>query len=330
MIWFLLVFVTCNGAEHKKQEPEVYQSPVNNLDALHTLTTVVLNNKFLTNIDFKNLINGATCAESIDVSNNNIAAFEQDIRPLKSLRQLNLSNNSFDGQFSLIPNRCLLSCFTPDSPACLALFPNLEKLQVNNNKITSFAVGSFSNNTLKILEAKNTDCAEINLLEIYKHLRLDILDLSDSKLLSRFTHMPLLEGSITKDTYTLQVNLANTVIPEVDMKNYKKLGNIDIQCVRIMKNTVIILGVFIGVGFVIPCQLITPSYCLHSPIPIAGDTYSPERATKITTNIMINNLLFLGIGASLGYRIGKTIAHRLPNQGKRTAIEFMTNNTSAV
>lgn len=157
-----------------------------------TLTEVALRNHNLNNDDFAVLLQEVPNAESIDVRHNDINAIGKVEKHYKCV-SLDLSNNAFAGEFPL---------------ATLAgNFSKLSTLKINNNKITGFDFRGRANDVLKLLEARNTRCSEIDLKPCIKYFSLEELDLSGSKELQN-VYMGAISGSY--GSYVLKVVLKNT------------------------------------------------------------------------------------------------------------------------
>lgn len=256
----------------------------------------------------KQLLEQNPSAIKLDWKNQNLG--NQDFEGLgmvvPSITSLDLSNNSFTGEFPLT--------------TCLTVFPNLKTLKVSDNRITGFTIttGKYRNIMLKMLCAENTDCVEIDLHIICKHLMLEKLDLSDSRHLQKFK-MPDLHIE-----NTMELHLRNVIIGENELSSYRKAGIIDSKKATGVVCGFQILGTLVGCALWIPCLGMGSQHCVTKPLPVA-DT-SPTVSS--VSNYVMSGTVLLGGSVFIGNRIGKAIAYYcLPNHGTVTAVKFITNST---
>lgn len=185
----------------RKQEEErieKIQKAFSNATNCANVCNVVLQKVNLTNYEFSTLTRIVPKAESLDVSHNKINYFNADIQLCTSFTSLDLSNNAFTGSFPI--------------SFILSRFPKLETLKINNNKISCFDFKGDDNylkkhdNSLKVVEARNTDFIAMDLKYFMMCTPLQVLDLSESQKLSHLyssdfghiTRVPL--KVILKDT----------------------------------------------------------------------------------------------------------------------------------
>lgn len=100
---------------------------------------------------------GRTDIETLDLSGNNLTgALQAEVRHLKNLRTLDLSDNKFTGV-----------------PAEIGQLEKLEVLDLSNNMLTGlpYELGNLRN--LKMLDLSGNDYSELDLAEIRKKLSAD-------------------------------------------------------------------------------------------------------------------------------------------------------------
>jgi|GEM_PF-4049762 len=183
---------------------------------------------------------------------------------------LDLSSNGFNGSLSV--------------GKLLQLFPTLQMLNVDDNKITDFLFSHNSkkidNNTLKTISARNTHCVSLDLSVMLKHYSVQCLDLSDSK---KLRHICFSDHKVA-DTNVLQIILKNTTR---DFSHYHHEGNVLSEAAV---NLVLWSGAVSALGAALLYQL---------PGASMG-------------------------GGCFGMGFGMLLAHMLPNNGRRKLIEYVT------
>ena len=294
-------FALCASEEKERQEKILKAL---NVPHLYALTAVLVPKYNLGNADFKTLLTMVPNPEHIDVSGNNISVFSDEMPLRSSLKSLDISNNSFTGEFPL--------------QQCVRLFSNLEALKINGNKVTALLKQDelFTNNSLKTYEAHATLCQQINLSSLYNNLCLKTLDMSNSKQLDTFLELSNLCRKNT-GTALLRVLLNNTIISADDMKQYEKQAGVHTKIAENIIGTMAFSGGGLGTIASFACLFMKPNYCMRYPIP--GEDIQP------LGNIALTESFGFGVGIGAGYLLGKAIAYGyLKNHGKQQAITFVT------
>lgn len=228
---------------------------------------------------------------------------------IPSVTLLNLSNNSFTGEFPLTQ--------------CLTVFPKLKTLTLNDNtRMTGFAIESdYKNTTLENINAENSGFEELNLNKLYGNFELEILDLSESKQLTSIRTWGVPSRYSQK---VLSVHLRNVAIPEVQLGKDKKITDGSTELYRIKMGVWVGLCV-VGTTLLIPCIVLAPNYCVQGPIPpFQYDYMSPRNWANYVINTVALPLLSFPGGWSIGGAIGRCF---LKNGGQVTQVKFITNST---
>lgn len=259
----------------------------------------------------QNLLAQSSQATELDWHNKNLGNkdFEGLSVEATHVKKLDLSNNSFTGDFAL--TKVLLT------------FPNLETLTLNNHeRMTSLVVDKdYKNTKLKVLNVENSGCEKILSTPFYNNFELETLDLSNSKKLIYCgcgVWNPRASGKM------LQVHIRNVVAADDLLQSLKENGVVDTQIAQGIKVSV---GAVIGLPASILltwCSLWSPSYCMISPLPPYHYDYMSARdyVTFYTYQV-----ISAGISCGLGHSIGGAIARRcLPNGGKVTAVKYITSS----
>jgi|GEM_PF-6636369 len=228
------------------------------------------------------------------------------------VKTLDLSDNSFTGEFPL--------------QQCLTIFPNLEVLKVNNNRINGFALEfRYKNSKLRELLAENTDCVHVDLCPFY-NAALEVLDLSGSKQLSKFTGF-LFGKYDPKKNKVLNVHLRNVVIPEKNLSVYRQRGIMDTRVAAKIKEIGIFGPYFFGGIVQLTDCALRGNYCIQHPIPFDQNNDSTRVFAAMFANASLWSLGAAIVASSVGYGIGSTITYCcLPNHGKVEAIKFITGS----
>lgn len=184
----LCVFMLARGSDIEKEQIEQERerqsqihrlvrvsSAPDSLPPLYALTHISLFDQMLTNDQFRTMINVATLAQHIAVSNNRISRLLNGIRPSYTLNTLDISNNKLTDPVYL--------------PEWLALFPQLTALNISDNAIESLNVNTIEKKShhypLKKLCARNTHCTFIDIEALYYYFdHLQHIDISDSQRLA--------------------------------------------------------------------------------------------------------------------------------------------------
>lgn len=263
---------------------------------------------------FKPLLSSiATDTPALQWQNKNLTVddFKEDGTAYPQVTSLDLSNNSFRGEFPL--------------SSCLQMFPNLKTLTLNDNpNMTGFEIEkTYKNTILACISAENSGIAIMKLGLLYKNFDVTTLDLSRSAQLADFA----LEGVPSRSSRgTLQVHLRDVVIPEEKWVHKKIVVSSSAK-----ENIVIGMMTLFG-SITVPlfeaCVALAPNYCVQGPIPpFQYDYMSPRN----WANGAINTIALGGLIIASGVYVGNKIASCcLPNQGKVTMVQFITNSADDV
>ncbi len=240
--------------------------------------------------------------------------FKDDGTTYPHVTSLDLSNNSFRGEFPL--------------SSCLKMFPKLKTLVLNDNpNMTGFEIEkAYKNSTLACISAENSGIATIKLGSLYTNFDVTTLDLSRSAQLADFD---LEFASPRSSRGTLQLHLRDVIIPE------EKIGNKKITGDSLTKDRIVAAG-----GMLMPiistAALSGGIYANEANLyplwtyPFYKDHGSPDEINaNHVTNSIINFALIDFLSAGVGIALGKFIARKfLPNQGKVTMVQFIMNSST--
>lgn len=280
-------FVLCASEEEKQVEKTLVYKTIKSFNQTNA-GTLDFSNSNLSNNDFTELLNGLNGPKKIDVSHNNIDKFSKTLNLCSTLLILNVSDNKFANAFPL--------------EQCLELFPKLTELAINNNEVTQLAKYNPDwrhNSSLKKYEARNTQCASINIGWLQRQLDLTTLDISDSTMLTRLSGAVSDKGD---DVPPLQVILKNTSIPLKRLNLYKQQAWIESKAKDNLRfGTALGMALFFGITY----SVLVP----QASIAENGQSY----------------VMWGFIGGALGAYLGHIYAcNTLPNHGDHQVINFIT------
>lgn len=226
----LPLFVCAGDDEAEEQRSNKIKKALGLGVAYSILTDIKLPNTKLTKDDFATLMQITICAETIDVSHNEIDGFTRTNRRMGVI-SLDVSDNKFVGSFPL--------------SSALYLFPDLKTLKFNNHTNVTGVLfpPDMRNDTLETLEARNTGMALINLEPFFRYLSLRVLDLSESKGLGciELPRSYARPGKNNYDSYILQVLLKNTKKDFSFLKQKVKINTPDAE--KVIAASILVGGV---------------------------------------------------------------------------------------